>query len=570
MANSLFRLVVGSIGGSLQGAFTKIAKIHSKQNCAFAIVVGDLFGDGSTEAESEELSALLDGSINVPLPTYFSIGNRSLPDRVVEKLEVADEVCVNLFFLGRKGTIKTSEGIRIAYLGGNLLTTDASSHKALDKYSALYTKTDAHGLHGLHSANILITNQFPLGILQGSKRDIPEAIRSIEGERCISDLCAVLKPTYHFSNTPTSSFIREPFEHTPPYESPDQKVITFFESLASFANGSKPNKWVAAFKIDPAAPVPRLANTTPSPFAQLQLADSRKRRALEDQQKAYSRYNGDDYGNEHRNKRRQPQAEARLEDCFFCMTDKGFRAHLVCGIGNDAYLTVPKGPLPLHDTFPQLGFPGHLLIIPQHHMQPEDVAKAREDAEMVTEYEEFKAYRKALCRMLQEKGKGNLGAVSWEANRSRVRHQHWQFCPISAQHVHKGLVEAAFKLDRENNEYPPFQICEPDRLLDRKSDYFRVWIWSPPDFASNPIAAADEVGNGGTPGGTEMSMFFPLPSNQRFDLQFGRKVMAKLLKLEHRSNWRNAEQTEEEEKQDVEIFQEAFGKYDPYPIEGQE
>ena len=529
------------------------------------MVVGDLFGDGSREDESEQISALLNGSLVVPLPTYFSVGNNPLPKPVIEKLEIADEVCSNLIFLGRKGMVKTSEGIRIACLGGTMVGETASADPGpLNQYSPHYTVADARGLHGAHSADILITNQFPQGILNGSHAQIFDNIRSIEGERCISDLCATLKPRYHFSSSPESWFKREPFEQPTDYESTDHKSIVFFESLASFAKSSKELKWHSGFKLDPSTQPLEPQNLTASPFAQLLLPDSRKRRALEGQNQVYSRYNNG--SNDQRPYKRQRQRAAEgLAGCFFCMTDPGFRQHLVAAIGTLAYLTVPKGPLPLHDTFPSLGFPGHILIIPTLHTQEEDLAKVRADAEVTAEYDEVKAYRQALYKMVQRKGAGSLGAVCWEANRSRVRHQHWQFCPVPAEHAASGLVEAAFKLDRESNECPLFQACDPDKALKQKSDYFRVWIWKPSSPASNPIAAADQASGEETEEGVEKSMFFPLPSNQKFDLQFGRKVMAKILKMEHRSDWRNTEQTEKEEERDRDVFKDAFDEFDPFP-----
>ena len=533
--------------------------------CSFAIVVGDLFGDGSREDESEQIRALLDGSLAVPLPTYFSIGNHPLPQPVIEKLEIADEVCPNLIFLGRKGTMKTSEGIRIACLGGNRMNETASMDSTpINKYSPLYTLADARGLHGAHSAHILITNQFPQGILNGSNVQISDNIRSIEGERCISDLCATLKPRYHFVSSPESWFKREPFEQPADYESTDHKSVVFFESLASFAKSSKELKWHSGFKLDPSTQPPEPQNLTTSPFAQLLLSESRKRRALEGQNQAYSRYNNGN-ADERPHKRHRNQVAEGLAGCFFCMTDPGFRQHLVAAIGTSAYLTVPKGPLPLRDTFSSLGFPGHLLIIPTLHTQEEDLAKVREDAEVTAEYDEVKAYRKALHQMIQQKGEGRLGAVCWEANRSRVRHQHWQFCPVSAQHAASGLVEAAFKLERENSDYPLFQACDPEKVLKQKSDYFRIWIWSPSSPASDPVAAADQANGGEADEGTEKSVFFPLPPQQKFDLQFGRKVMAKILKMEGRSDWRNTEQTEKDEERDRDAFKEAFEEFDPFP-----
>ena len=528
-------------------------------------MVGDLFGNGSSEDESEQISALLNGSFVVPLPTYFSVGNHPLPPPIVEKLEITDEVCPNLIFLGRKGMMKTSEGIRIACLGGKMVTeiTPADS-SPLNKYSPYYTLADARGLHGVHSADILVTNQFPQDILNGSHMQISDSVRSIEGERCISDLCTTLKPRYHFASSPESWFKREPFEQPADYELTDHKSVVFFESLASFAKSSKELKWHSGFKLDPSTTPPEPQNLTASPFTQLLLSESRKRRAIEGQDQAYSRYNNGDT-HERPYKRHRKQAAEGLAGCFFCMTDPGFRQHLVTAIGTLAYLTVPKGPLPLRDTFPSLGFPGHILIIPTLHTQEEDLAKVREDAEVTAEYDEVKSYRRALYKMIQQKGAGILGAVCWEANRSRVRHQHWQFCPVPAQHAASGLVEAAFKLERENNDYPFFQACDPEKVLKPKSDYFRVWIWSPTSPASNPVAAADQVNSEEAGEGIEKSMFFPLPSSQKFDLQFGRKVMAKTLKMESRSDWRNTEQTEKEEERDRDAFKEAFEEFDPFP-----
>jgi hypothetical protein len=44
----------------------------------------------------------------------------------------------------------------------------------------------------------------------------------------------------------------------------------------------------------------------------------------------------------------------------------------------------------------------------------------------------------------------------------------------------------------------------------------------------------------------------------RFSLQFGRIVLAKLLQLEKRIQWRDCAQSEEEEKKDIEAFKAAF------------
>ena len=48
----------------------------------------------------------------------------------------------------------------------------------------------------------------------------------------------------------------------------------------------------------------------------------------------------------------------------------------------------------------------------------------------------------------------------------------------------------------------------------------------------------------------------------RFDLQFGRRVMAKLLGLEDRADWKNVVQPILDETQDVHKFKEAFESWD--------
>ena len=56
----------------------------------------------------------------------------------------------------------------------------------------------------------------------------------------------------------------------------------------------------------------------------------------------------------------------------------------------------------------------------------------------------------------------------------------------------------------------------------------------------------------------EKHLLMPIDAAASFDIQFGRKVMAKLLGLEGREDWRNCEQTEEEEVKDTARLKELF------------
>ena len=124
--------------------------------------------------------------------------------------------------------------------------------------------------------------------------------------------------------------------------------------------------------------------------------------------------------------------------------------------------------------------------------------------------------------------------------------------------VKKGLVEAAFKVEAENEKYPTFKSKEIGDGTGEKGDYFRVWIWRP----SGGVDATLDGEGEGEDKGEEKEMVLPLSEGFRFDLQFGRRVMAKLLGLEGRMNWRDCGQTDEEEKRDAEAFKGAFKRFD--------
>ncbi|KAF7587934.1 hypothetical protein BBP40_006500 [Aspergillus hancockii] len=532
-------IVIGGVNCQLREVFTKLAKLQVKQAFALAIVVGDLFGDCTTEQELDEISALLQGNISVPLPTYFTLGSWPLPTRVIEKIEADDEVCPNLYFLGKRGTLKTSEGIRLVALGGNLDTESKSS----DKYHPGYIEPDARALYGAHNADILITHQWPKGIRTRSQVPIPEEATQPEEVQCIADLCSTLKPRYHLSSTDGFFYEREPFFHMPPEDNPDAKPLTRFISLASYSKTSK-QKWMYAFTLDPKVPLPLTipAGATASPLAPVQA----KRKPLSSQKETYSRFAVDDEHSRPRKRARGPPPGP--DQCFFCLSNPNIATHLITSIGNESYLTTAKGPLPTSKTFPPLGFPGHMLIIPFTHAPT--LNSITETESRLSTYTEMQRYRQALHTMLISRTRGALGAVTWEVSRGNGIHTHWQFLPVPSDLIKRGLVSAAFKVEAENLKYPKFEPpSSSEDLSAEPGDFFRVWIWGPAEDASED-------------GGSETFLLLPLGPEFRFDLQFGRRVMAKLMELEHRINWKNDVQSQEEEEADATAFKEAFKEFD--------
>ncbi|KAI1078245.1 CwfJ C-terminus 1-domain-containing protein-like protein [Whalleya microplaca] len=531
-------IVLGSTNGKLESAFKKLTALHQKQNFSFAIVVGNLF---AADEDDDTITRLLSGSIHVPLSTYFTAGTTPLPARVVELIEKGEDVCENLHFLGKRSVTKTSDGIRIVALGGALDKTIVGG-QSKEQHLPFHTADDAKTLRGANTADILLTACWPSGVWTNSNATItPENQAAIASTDEIADLCATLKPRYHFSVSPTDFFYeREPFFHPPSSPDPDQTALTRFISLAPYGNTNKA-KALYAFNLVPGESTSSIPQgSTASPF--LSRTHPRKRPAPDDGRFANG---GDHHGGGRRTRRRKDRSPPPGPDrCFFCLSNTDVDTHMICSIGEDSYVTTAKGPLPGPDTYSSIGlpFPGHQLIIPLPH-EP-TIRLMGEDASKT--YKEMARFKESLQAMVASKSNHKLGAITWEISRSSGIHVHWQFLPVPIDLIRKGLVEAGFKVEAENRQYPPFEETSLDYGVDETSDFFRLWIWS--DDSDVNIQ------------GKELVM--RLDSSIRFDLQFGRRVAAKLLGLEDRLYWQDVVQSIADETHDVEKFKEAFKPWD--------
>lgn len=453
------------------------------------------------------------------------------------------KICPNLHFLGKRSITKTSEGIRIVTLGGRLDETIVGG-LSKEQYLPFHTAGDAKALHGANAADILLTITWPGSITNGSNVPLPDGAMKPLAQDYISHLCSALKPRYHFSSS-DFFFEREPFFHNPTPEEPDVRHLTRFISLAPYGNVTK-QKALYAFSLPASADTTSVlpAGTTASPFL------PKKRRAVDlDLSSRYA--NNDDRGQRykrgkgHKGQRQPPPGP---DECFFCLSNPNLATHLISSIGNDSYLTIAKGPLTTSTTNEEWGinYPGHALIIPLTHSPTLALIPDEESAKEKT-YMEMNMFKVAMEKMIAKASSNKLGAVTYEISKGSGVHTHWQFIPMSADMIRKGLVEAAFRVEAENLSYPPFHVRDLG-VGQVDGDFFRVWIWSPTD---------DEAGEGST-----KCLTMSINDNVRFSLQFGRTVLAKLLGLENRTQWRDCSQTEQEERRDIEAFKAAFKEFD--------
>jgi hypothetical protein len=194
-----------------------------------------------------------------------------------------------------------------------------------------------------------------------------------------------------------------------------------------------------------------------------------------------------------------------------------------------------------------IDFPAHALIIPLTHsptlaLIPD--TQEGEDQKLKT-FAEMIKFKMALQNMVAARSNNKLGAVTYEISTAGGVHTHWQFLPMPEALIR--LVEAAFRVEAENLRYPEFEVRDPEIGSD-EGDFFRVWIWTPPAE--------------GEAEGITKCITLPFDDRIRFSLQFGRSVLAKLLGLENRIQWRDCSQSEEEEKKDIDAFKAAFRDFD--------
>ncbi|KAI5838398.1 CwfJ C-terminus 1-domain-containing protein-like protein [Morchella snyderi] len=554
-------LVIGATNGRFIEAFTKATALHTKNNFSLALLLGDLFaapGTPDVPSDTENIQKLLRGEIKVPLPTYFGLGRHSLPPSVREKIASSGEVCENLFFLGKKTVLNTSEGVRIVALGGRLdanIQTDAkvagagagvgtgAGSEAADL--PYYSPQDAKTLKGCNSADLLLTYDWPADIERGSAVPLPAALGGGGGgggNPSIAELAMMIRPRYHFAPAGAAFWEREPYRNVVREKDGKGEVrVTRFLGVGDWGNEAKA-KSLYAFSITPQdtnVVVP--PNATLSPYR-----EKAKKRTAGQADGGGSFFWGEHIRDDRGGKRgkgphggpRAPKPPPGPEDCFFCLSYPKLEKHLIVSIGNDAYLTTAKGPL-TKASAATLPFASHILIIPLTHtptLALMDDGDARDST-----LAEMTRYRDAIGRMLKARG---FGTVTFEIARAGGVHAHWQVVPVPMDKL--AGVEAAFRDEAEKDGLAAWERREV--VAAGGEDYFRVWVGG----------LKEQEGEGERERG---ALVLPLRGGEYFDLQFGRRVLAKVLGLQT-VHWKDCVLSLEEEKEDAERFKEAFKEFD--------
>lgn len=540
----------------------------------------------------------IDGRNTFPLPVYF-IGDYGAGAPKVLSVAAKDsanlgfkmdglKVCDNLFWLKGSGKF-TLHGLSVAYLSGK----QSASGQPYGTYSqddvdALRALAEEHGI-----VDIFLTNDWPSGILNGvPTTDIPPEIPDLSGtDSTISELVAEIKPRYHIAGTRGVFYSREPYTNV------DAVHVTRFIGLAPVGNADK-QKFIHALSPTPAATMAateismKPTNTTSSPYASLNNTSHEGKRSSEDiSDSQYWRYDvskkrqkhgdGDrlcfkfvslgscprgeqchfrhdveareqslrgvcfDFMNKGKCERgpdcnfkhslqeggngsvRRPKANNdRSKECWFCLSSPNVESHLITSIGEHCYCALAKGPL----------VPDHVLILPVEHL-PNTLSSPQEcETDIVKFQNSLRSYFKEQAKEV----------VFFEWIFIRGTHANLQAIPIPSSRA--ASLPVVFNLAAERMGFK-FQIFKNDTISEGRNILRK-------QFNRNCSLFYVEL-----PGGTILS--HAVEEGEKFPAQFGREVLAGLLNMADRADWRNCKLSKDEEIKMAENFKNSFEKYDP-------
>ncbi|TVU09313.1 hypothetical protein EJB05_42777 [Eragrostis curvula] len=590
-------LLAGDAHGRLHQLFKRVKSVNQSTGPFHALLcVGQFFSpDGDAEGD---VADYIDGRAAVPIPTYFTGDYGPAAPRLLSKAAAAArgfspdgiEICPNLFWL-RGSNRFTLHGLSVVYLSGKKGPGGPGCYSQ-DDVDALRALAEEPGI-----VDLFLTNEWPSGVVNGADTsNVPNQVLDPHGyDPVVAELVAEIKPRYHIAGTKGVFFSREP------YLNDSAAHVTRFIGLANVGNKEK-QKFIHAISPTPASTMSsadinaRPPNATLSPYivpVKSVPSEEATKRPPENNDAQYWRYDvkrqrqgeaegsrlcfkftssgscprgskchfrHDEEAMEHysRNvcfdflnkgkcergpeckfahslsgesaaKDARPRSERRRVEssCWFCLSSPDVESHLVISIGEGYYCALAKGPL----------VPNHVLMIPVEHC-PNTLMMAPE-AEA-----ELGRYKNALGKYFEKQGNA---AVYFEWVSQQTRHANLQAVPVpssKADAVKKIFYLAAKRLGFE------FSVVNPDGDGTQGRDLLRSQC------------------------GDKSSLFYvELPEGrillhkidgaEKFPAQFGREVLAGLLSMADRADWRNCKLSKEEEIQMVDDFKRGFREFDP-------
>jgi hypothetical protein len=192
---------------------------------------------------------ILTSRFAVPLTTYFIQGGSAIPMTAQERINNNDgEICENLYFLGKKGTMTTAQGLKIAFLSGI-----SDKHQATDDAGSsapnYYGKADIDTLKNAKmpltapaGVDVLLTTEWPKGIENNSAK-APSSLNTTDySSLAIAELALALKPRYHFADAANLFYEREPYNNTTGFGGSDERPASHVSRFIGLGKALNKNK----------------------------------------------------------------------------------------------------------------------------------------------------------------------------------------------------------------------------------------------------------------------------------------------------------------------------------------
>ncbi|KAH9276476.1 hypothetical protein BASA83_001175 [Batrachochytrium salamandrivorans] len=559
----IYRLVVGPLGSKLKKALDKIATINQNHGpFELLLCAGDFFGPDQQQ-QQEDLEGILSGTITIPLPTYFMPGKHTLSPGIMNLISKTEGQLTNMLcFLGNQGTTVTAEKLALSVCGG--APFDPSQHSKR-----------AAGV----STDILLSYAWPAQIQdQSPLAGVKLAGKPVSaGSTLSADLVLQTGPRYIFSAAEGLFFEREPF-----YVGGGIAHATRFIGLGAFGAANK-ERWFYAMNIVPAAVIDlELLKTRPGVLTSCPLVPSRskplaitspKRQreadsvgsffwtegtpadARKKQRRHHVRecpdasHNRVDKDSHHTTNRRAllgPLSNRDDSQCWFCTSNEKLETHLILAVLEKSYISIAKGGL----------VPGHILVVPithftstqaMHHADDEHEVDARETlAEMrlvQSRISDIESARDHSIVVFEIFGGENPGFPT-----QRLHHLHLQVVPVPNNQLE--VIEDAFAKEASAqclncSDVLPENVTLPYMRVELPSG--KVLVLSP-----NAERVAEWKAAQRTPG---------VRMPRLLDLQTGRRVLADILGMKDRADWKRCVLNIKEEEALAETLKPTFENF---------
>ncbi|KAF9580674.1 hypothetical protein BGW38_002586 [Lunasporangiospora selenospora] len=243
-----------------------------------------------------------------------------------------------------------------------------------------------------------------------------------------------------------------------------------------------------------------------------------------------------------------PKRDGPLQPCWFCLSNPDIDKNLIVSIGTEMYVTMAKGQLPATPSSLVPGG-GHVIMITINHYPNFTAVESEARSDLNSE---LRKYKEGLRNLYESKG----GAmVTWELSQGgKMMHAH-----VQSMAVPRGKAQDVEEVFRQ--EIGSFFISgEYGRSRDQRgsappSSHQAQWQEHEVDPRSHQSFFKVELPDG-------RILVCPIPDRQRIDMQFGRKVMAKVMDTPERVNWKSCVKVDEEERKDSVAFKNAFKSFD--------